>query len=134
MNLLSKNKNYLKFLPLFQFSTTYIKLWILDEEEMISNLTKTIKDRFNMLINSADKSIDLFQFSVITSLQKEIKLTYPFLDVGYNKQVSLVLFTLKLEISIENSQIISNELQISSTEKLAYLSQIIKNEPYGTDE
>lgn len=134
MNLLSKNKNYLKFLPLFQFSTTYIKLWILDEEEMISNLTKTIKDRFNMLINSADKSIDLYQFSVITSLQKEIKLTYPFLDVGYNKQVSLILFTLKLEISIENSQIISNELQISSTEKLAYLSQIIKNEPYWKDE
>lgn len=134
MNLLSKNKNYLKFLPLFQFSTTYIKLWILDEEEMISNLTKTIKDRFNMLINSAYKSIDLYQFSVITSLQKEIKLTYPLLDVGYNKQVSLILFTLKLEISIENSQIISNELQISSTEKLAYLSQIIKNEPYWTDE
>lgn len=87
-----------------------------------------------MLINSADKSIDLYQFSVITSLQKEIKLTYPFLDVGYNKQVSLILFTLKLEISIENSQIISNELQISSTEKLAYLSQIIKNEPYWKDE
>lgn len=61
---LNNIQSYLKFLPIFQFSTTYIKLRILDEEELISNLTKIIKDRFNMLINSAAKQLICINFQL----------------------------------------------------------------------
>ena len=119
------------FLPLFELSSTYIN-FKQDEENLEKNLSTKVNERFDMLKNNCEQNNN--DFTIMANLQKEMRSTFPLLDSSYDEICNLILLRKKEQISRENVDVIISELTKSSNKNLCYLSDIIKNEPYWTNE
>lgn len=115
-----------QYLPLFEMSSDYFYL-----KDDPLKLKQKITKMYKLLKKDAQNSNS---FIIISKLQEEILKSFPILDREYANQCNLIITELSHEINQGKSNIIANELSISSKNNLTYLSKMTEDECYLTED
>ena len=117
------------FIKLFRMSSEYNL--IRNYDDISYGLRKKMEKRYSDL---KLKHFELNGFVLISKFQKEIFKTFPLIDIKYAFECNSILSEFNKDASIDNTNKIEFQLQLSSIKNMNYLAKVVNTKKFWTSE